>query len=200
MFFLLAQHALASGLLTDAVTELDAPANEQFEMSEMFVPVVTALLHLNLEESVMVCFALWPLSLGLMATLRVLTGATKHAAFDAAIDADAGDGVAAVAASMHLDLQKSTSSMTLCVSNVEQQIVELQKSHDTRFADMHKDLAGIVWELSKLRADMARWQALAQLSVKSSALLAQSEKVLPVGVGEDVETPSRARVWRGDGK
>ena len=64
---------------------------------------------------------------------------------------------------------------------------------------MHKDLAGIVWELSKLRADMARWQALAQLSVKSSALLAQSENVLPVGVGE-VETPSRARVWRGDGK
>ena len=118
MFFLLAQHALASGLLTDAVTELDAPANEQFEMSEMFVPVVTALSHLNLEESVMVCFALWPLSLGLMATLRVLTGATKHAAFDAAIDAEAGAGVAAVAASMHLDLKKSTSSMTTCVSKV----------------------------------------------------------------------------------
>ena len=33
------------------------------------------------------------------------------------------------------------------------------------------------------------WQALAQLGVKfgSSALLAQSENVLPVGVGEDVE-------------
>ena len=45
------------------------------------------------------------------------------------------------------------------IRQVEQQIVELQRSHDTRFADMHKDLAGIVWELSKLRADMARWQA-----------------------------------------
>ena len=43
-------------------------------------------------------------------------------------------------------------------ADLQQQIVELQRSHDTRFADMHKDLAGIVWELSKLRADMARWQ------------------------------------------
>ena len=46
---------------------------------------------------------------------------------------------------------------------MEGQISELQRSHSGRFADLHKDLAGIVWELTKLRSDMARWQALAHV-------------------------------------
>ena len=43
-------------------------------------------------------------------------------------------------------------AFTGCVQKVEAQINDLQRGHDTRFADLHKDLAGIVWELSKLRA------------------------------------------------
>ena len=44
------------------------------------------------------------------------------------------------------------SAMKSSVNKLEQQIADLQRGHDTRFADLHKDLAGIVWELSKLRA------------------------------------------------
>merc|ERR1711871_1332113 len=131
------------------------------------MPLVTVLSHLNPEEFIMLLATLFPLWLGLIATLRVLTGATRSTALDAA-DADdrGGAGFDAMAASVHVDVEKSTEAMAVCVHKVEQQIADLQRAHDTRFADLHKDLAGIVWELSKLRADMARWQALAQLGAR----------------------------------
>ena len=69
---------------------------------------------------------------------------------------------------LHSDVENSTATLSGNMSKVEQQIVDLQRGHDQRFADLHKDLAGIVWELSKLRADMARWQALAQLGGRGS--------------------------------
>ena len=69
---------------------------------------------------------------------------------------------------LHSDVEASTATLSGNMGKVEQQIVDLQRGHDQRFADLHKDLAGIVWELSKLRADMARWQALAQLGGRGS--------------------------------
>ena len=65
-------------------------------------------------------------------------------------------------------LNSVTASLNTGLGSVQQQVTDLQRGHDGRFADLHKDLAGIVWELSKLRADMARWQALAQLSARQS--------------------------------
>ena len=115
-----------------------------------------------------------------MATLRVLTGVTKHSALDASEgDEEASGALGAVAASVHTDVEKSTDAMRSTVHKVENQIVDLQRAHDTRFADLHKDLAGIVWELSKLRADMARWQALQQLGARGSAKAASSGALLP---------------------
>ena len=70
--------------------------------------------------------------------------------------------------------EKGTEAVSVCVKKVEQKVLEMGRAHDTKFNDLHKDLAGIVWELSKLRADMARWQALSQLGARAkSADIAQ---------------------------
>ena len=61
--------------------------------------------------------------------------------------------------------------------------------HDGRFADLHKDLAGIVWEVSKLRAELARVQQ------QSSSSAAPPGVARPLAVGEPPEAFG-ARSWR----
>jgi len=114
----------------------------------------------------MVGTLVWPLALGFLAMLGVITGNGKS---DGAADAADASTFGEVASSVHHDVEHATSMLQNDVSKVETHIAELQRAHDTRFADLHKDLAGIVWELSKLRADMARWQALAQLGARGSS-------------------------------
>ena len=140
-----------------------------WEVRELFVPLMELLSHLSAEEFILVIITVIPVALGTVATLHVLTGVTKSE-LDAQEggDVEAGD-FSGVTAAVHKDIDDSTASVTASVSKVEKQIVDLQRAHDTRFADLHKDLAGIVWELSKLRADMARWQALAQLGSRSAS-------------------------------
>ena len=48
---------------------------------------------------------------------------------------------------LHLDVEHSTVTLQSNMSRVELQVVDLQRVHDQRFADLHKDLAGIVWEV-----------------------------------------------------
>ena len=149
----------------------------------------------------MLTFTVWPVYLGIMATLRVITGVTKTDMLDADDGDEEGGGsgsVAGLSKSMHSDIEKSTKDVHSYVQKVEAQINDLQRGHDTRFADLHKDLAGIVWELSKLRADMARWQALAQLGVRSKSQSAVGGDGKGGG-GATGEAPGGARAWRGEG-
>ena len=63
-------------------------------------------------------------------------------------------------------LAEQTAIMEPRLAGIEAQLADLQRStgsNGSRFGDMHKDLAGIVWQLSKLRTDMARWQSLSYL-------------------------------------
>ena len=46
--------------------------------------------------------------------------------------------------------------VTSKLSSIEKHVTHSQQSHDSRFADLNKDLAGIVWEVSKLRAELSR--------------------------------------------
>jgi len=228
---LLAAQCLGNtGVFTVAMTEREHVENpaDQFEMNELFAPLVELLSHLNPEEFLLLLFTLWPLSLGAIATLHVLTGHERSSLDAASGDEESGD-VGSIAKSMHNEVANSTEAMQTCIFKVETQIVDLQRAHDTRFADLHKDLAGIVWELSKLRADMARWQALSQLGARGAKQ--GSQTALPVGAaaaakpaesagGESpppvpltrgasgvaatgagaVEAPGGARAWRGDGQ
>ena len=186
-----------------------------FEMRDMFNPLMDMVSHLNAEEFIMLVLFIIPVSMGFVATLHVLTGVTKSELDAQQEDIESGD-MGAVTAAIHKDMEDSSASVTASVSKVEQQIVELQRAHDTRFADLHKDLAGIVWELSKLRADMARWQALAQLGSRSSSsskpplASAKSSGAMLSGGGEGEaaassnggdkigEAAGGARAWRGD--
>lgn len=199
----------SANLITEAVTQREHPATDQFEMVEVLAPIVELFSHLNLEEFVMVVLTMWPLWHGMIATLRMLTGANPQTSEGE--DNDAGHGLDAVSASMHADVERSTEMVQSSVHKVEQQIIDLQRAHDARFADLHKDLAGIVWELSKSRADMARWQALGQFGIRGSnartasetdtgvvagaSTLAHSASAGKAGAGEAL---SGARVWRGE--
>ena len=101
----------------------------------------------------MVLTAVFPLAMGMWAMLTVLTNPSKPGG-----DAADAHSLGEVAASMQHDVEQATTALQGGFGKVEQQLADLSRAHDTRFADLHKDLAGIVWELSKLRADMARWQ------------------------------------------
>ena len=103
--------------------------------------------RLTADEFILVLATIIPISIGLVAAFQTLTG------IRAANDELDGGTVATEAA-----IRASNSNTQATVYRMEQQIVDLQQAHETRFADLHKDLAGVVWELSKLRADMARWQ------------------------------------------
>ena len=147
------------------------PPADQFEMSEFFQPLLELLWHLNPEEFIMVLLAVWPLALGTFAALKALTHNES--------DDDGGDGgagsaggeaaMAQLSSRMEAAQSTATTNLSSTIGRVEQSITDIQRNHDKRFADLHKDLAGIVWELSKLRADMARWQALAQLGARGAA-------------------------------
>jgi len=136
----------------------ESDSGRPFEMMDLFTPVSDLISHLLLEEFIMLVLTVLPLGMGIIAALHVMTGVTKGP-LDAGDSGDLGE----LGEAVHRDVENSTHTLQGNMSKVESQIVDLQRSHDQRFADLHKDLAGIVWELSKLRADMARWQALAQL-------------------------------------
>ena len=56
--------------------------------------------------------------------------------------------------------------MTAKLTSIEQHAQAAQQAHDARFADLHKDLASIVWEVSKLRAELTRVQQQQQQQVR----------------------------------
>ena len=70
------------------------------------------------------------------------------------------------------------------------------QAHETRFTDLHKDLAGIVWEVSKLRAELAHVQA-QQAALASASPLSSTGR--PVASGESPEAFG-ARAWRDGGR
>jgi len=148
-------------MATPTVAEPQPP--DQFEMHEIWEPLGTMLYHLNMEEFVMLLTAVLPVCMGIWAVLNAITNVSKVGGESA----DASS-LGELSASVHHDVEQATSALQGGVGKVEQQLADLQRAHDTRFADLHKDLAGIVWELSKLRADMARWQALAQLGARGA--------------------------------
>jgi len=152
-------------------------AGKPFEMFDVVAPIAEVFSHLLFEEFVMVVLTILPLFMGLVAALHVMTGVTQGP-----LDAEVSGDLGALGSTIHHDIEESTASVQGGMSKVDQHIAELQRGHDQRFADLHKDLAGIVWELSKLRADMARWQALAQLGGRGGsrgATRSGSAAVLP---------------------
>mmetsp|Transcript_49873 Transcript_49873/g.99227 ORF Transcript_49873/g.99227 Transcript_49873/m.99227 type:complete len:243 (-) Transcript_49873:453-1181(-) len=165
---LLLSVAAAVALAAPAVLE-EAQAKEAENVSLMHTEIIKMvtwtlqlLEHLELDEFILLLTTIFPVTAGLIAALRAFT---NH-------DGQGGEHDAERALSIQTEAALTKSAST--VNRLEQQVTDLQRQHDTRFADLHKDLAGIVWELSKLRADMARWQALAQLrgSSRSSSVSA----------------------------
>jgi len=119
---------------------------------------------------------LFPVTYGLIAAFRSFTNNEGGGNDDD--DAETGT-VAELSTQAEAAIAQSVSS----VGRLEQQVDNLQRANDTRFADLHKDLAGIVWELSKLRADMARWQALAQLGARGSGARGNTNGASPARAG-----------------
>lgn len=54
-----------------------------------------------------------------------------------------------------MDVEQSTVTLQSNISKVEQQMLDLRRGHEQRFADLHKDLAGIVWEVKAFIAPFA---------------------------------------------
>ena len=121
-------------------------------------PLGSLLTEITLEELVMIFCAVIPLSMGLGAASKVLTRKIEE------VEEEQPKETKASGPAVSADLESAVSGMESAATRVEQQMVSLQRFHDAQFADVHKDLAGIVWELSKLRADMARWQVRARAS------------------------------------
>jgi len=119
---------------------------------------------------------LFPVTYGLIAAFRSFTN--NEGEGNDEDDAETGK-VAELSTRAEAAIAQSVST----VGRLEQQVGDLQRANDTRFADLHKDLAGIVWELSKLRADMARWQALAQLGARGSGARGSTNGTSPARAG-----------------
>ena len=117
------------------------------ELIQFFMPTLTLLEHLELDEFILLLAAIFPVTAGLVAMFRVFTNRDNG-------DSGGGDADHGLSAQTEAALTQSATT----VGRLELQLTDLQRTHEGRFADLHKDLAGIVWELSKLRADMARWQ------------------------------------------
>ena len=132
-------------------------------VGDVFAAVVaeatTLLSQLEIDEFFLLLMTIFPLCYGLVSALRSLSGRRASS-----LDGELAEFSMRTEAALSI----SESNVQATVERVEQQIEALQRTHETRFMDLHKDLAGIVWELSKLRADMARWQALAQLGGRGS--------------------------------
>ena len=131
--------------------EATSEAPVHHELIQFFVPMLQMLEHLEPDELVLLVTTLFPVTYGLIAAFRSFTNNEGGGNDDD--DAETGT-VAELSTQAEAAIAQSVSS----VGRLEQQVDNLQRANDTRFADLHKDLAGIVWELSKLRADMARWQ------------------------------------------
>ena len=79
-----------------------------------------------MEEFVLVVLTFWPITLGVLATLKVMTGVTKSSSLDAEGDEEAGSNIGVVATRVHDNVEKSTVSMQTSIHKVEQQISDLQ--------------------------------------------------------------------------
>lgn len=130
---------------TSMTAEATTEAPVHHELIQFFVPMLQMFEHLEPDELVLFVTTLFPVTYGLIAAFRSFTN--NEVGREAEDDAERGTVAEAA-------ITQSVSA----VGRLEQQVGDLQRANDTRFADLHKDLAGIVWELSKLRADMARWQ------------------------------------------
>ena len=136
-------------------------SEQQASLTELALPVWDVFVRLTGDEFALILTTFLSLGMGAIAALQVLTGTTMRETGQADRQEDLESGaIAALSNRTEAALDVSETKMRSAISRVEQQISDVQRAHDTRFADLHKDLAGIVWELSKLRADMARWQVL----------------------------------------
>ena len=118
-------------------------------------PIGELLMHVTIEEFVMLLVTIVPLYMGLVSASHVFTGRVYDDDDDGKEEPkEEVKGMSSVSA----DVEAAISGVNTTATRIEQQMTSLQRTHDAQFADVHKDLAGIVWELSKLRADMARWQ------------------------------------------
>jgi hypothetical protein len=106
--------------------------------------------RLEWDEAILAVFTVTPLLCALVALMRWVTG-RRYVPSD--------------------DLLSKTESTMALVTNLQRSLESAKASFDSRlergegarqethFNDLHKDLAGIVWELSKLRAEIARVQS-----------------------------------------
>jgi len=166
----MATAAAAPALAAEAV-EAAAESSEGImhtEVIQFFTPTLQLLEHLELDEFILLLMTIFPVTAGLMAALHQFTKRRGEQ------QADASRVLSAM-----VETEAALSQSASTVGRLEQQVTDLQRVHDARFADLHKDLAGIVWELSKLRADMARWQALAQLAARGSSRCSSANGVTP---------------------
>jgi len=168
-------------------------------VGEALTALSAALSRCTPDEFALLLTTIFPIGMGVAAAFRTLTGSIQSHTVDDHTRASGTVEALSNRTEAALSLTNSNVQATFC--RVEKQINDMQRAHDTRFADLHKDLAGIVWELSKLRADMARWQALAQLGKSSSprslALSASTlAQTLPTSAIPEPPADDAARTWR----
>ena len=88
----------------------------------------------------------------------------------------------------------SLSHVTSKLASIEKHVQHTQQSHDSRFADLHKDLAGIVWEVSKLRAELTRVR---QQQAQPPPSAAPPDLARPAVAPGEPPGAFGARSWRG---
>ena len=114
----------------------------------------------------------------------------RHEQSDAALSSVARQAATAAAST-------SLSHVTSKLTSIEKQVQHTQQSHDSRFADLHKDLAGIVWEVSKLRAELTRVRQQQPQQAQQPPSAAPPALARPAVAPGEPPGAYGARSWRG---
>ncbi|KAL1500480.1 hypothetical protein AB1Y20_013137 [Prymnesium parvum] len=132
-------------------------------VGQLLETTLQMLSRMEIEELCLLLICVLPLMSVLRTICRSPAGASEELSRDK--EECAPDDVRALSRKIDLlsaALSEQTRSAKEGIQRVESCVASLQQNagaHNSKFGDLHKDLAGIVWELSKLRSDVARWQA-----------------------------------------
>jgi len=157
--------------------------------------------RLTVEEFCLVILTMLPLLSMIITVFRLVAGSNREEGLQ---EASEMRRLSTQIEELQTLMIRQSASAKEGLVKIEQQIVNLQRHtdmHGSRFGDLHKDLAGIVWELSKLRTDMARWQSLSYLAGQGGTLgaaaaqgrgatAAASPRRGGAGVSADLEAPA----------
>jgi len=140
---------------------------------EYVTPTLQLLDHMSLEELVLVLASLLPLSTGWVAAFQAFTYRSRPSSGRAG-----GEGLERMERAFATQEHAALATLRATEQHLDERVAELRRTDEARCNDLHRDLLGIVYEVSKLRVDMARL-AQAQLGVSYSRAAVPSPSRLP---------------------